>query len=572
LWFYSKMKKSALFLFSLVVLLFIFTKESFAATIFFDTAPPTGPNYSEVSASFCGVAADCANTYTTSTGNSACGLNGCGDGLNWTKYHLTCLYNSEEQNYEGYYEQLGERVYSIGDKCISGETGLRPGYCGGGYGEMYKRCCSGSTPVACTQASSILQDGIYPDEGACPSGSTETAPGVTSCPIAPPPPANYCEQAGYVACNPGSATGGSCINSSGQTCTAYSVYACNFNGQNYCYPNNTTCAAPCSAPPPSTASCNVTWNISNQTPPPNSTVNVSVTGSATPNWNGASYSLDNGSWINAGSGPAFNFNVNSGSTGTHSLRFSINNGSTVCGSQNSQTFVTQALNDASTCTAISVNNGNPVYAGVNYPATVSIRNAGTSTWTWNLPNPYKLGSQDPQDNNIWGLNRVDLPTSPIPPGSSAFFNFNVRSPATAGTYSFNWQMLREGIQWFGSRCLYNVNVQPATVTFTPSCTGTLINTQTRQVRWDAFVNPASPSSGSYTYSWSGDDGLSGSTQTVNKTYSTGGPKNAQVSVTSQGLTRSASCSVTIGVCNPGDRRLKPNACIEAIQNSRTCQL
>lgn len=59
---------------------------------------------------------------------------------------------------------------------------------------------------------------------------------------APPPPTNYCAAAGYYACTPGSPVGSCSLN--GQTCTLYSTYQCNFNGQNYC--NNSTCGAPCS--------------------------------------------------------------------------------------------------------------------------------------------------------------------------------------------------------------------------------------------------------------------------------------------------------------------------------------
>ncbi|MBI2039525.1 hypothetical protein HYT18_00455 [Candidatus Microgenomates bacterium] len=133
--------------------------------------------------------------------------------------------------------------------------------------------------------------------------------------------------------------------------------------------------------------------------------------------------------------------------------------------------------DASTCTAISVNSGNPVNTGGNYSATVGMRNDGTSTWS--SGNNYKLGSQDPQDNTVWGLNRVSLPSN-ISPGGTANFNFNVTAPSTAGTYSFNWQMLREGVHWFGSKCSYNVAVNPVP-TPTPTRTPTPTPTPTPRV-------------------------------------------------------------------------------------------
>jgi hypothetical protein len=51
--------------------------------------------------------------------------------------------------------------------------------------------------------------------------------------------------------------------------------------------------------------------------------------------------------------------------------------------------------------------------GQQYYVTVKMRNAGTTTWT--KTDGYKLVSQTPIDNMIWGISRVDLPAS-VPPG------------------------------------------------------------------------------------------------------------------------------------------------------------
>jgi len=95
----------------------------------------------------------------------------CGFGQTWSRYDAVCVQTSPSSCQYGYTYALS---YSTGDKCISGETGLRPGYCGAGsYGDyMYKTCCSGSTPVACENYSGY-QDSYDPPEGVCPSGSTE---------------------------------------------------------------------------------------------------------------------------------------------------------------------------------------------------------------------------------------------------------------------------------------------------------------------------------------------------------------------------------------------------------------
>jgi len=77
-----------------------------------------------------------------------------------------------------------------------------------------------------------------------------------------------------------------------------------------------------------------------------------------------------------------------------------------------------------------------------------MKNTGTSTWSSSDATPHRLGSQNPQDNAIWGLSRVNLPSNVLP-GSEATFNFNATAPATAGTYDFQWRMVENGSSWFG---------------------------------------------------------------------------------------------------------------------------
>lgn len=64
-----------------------------------------------------------------------------------------------------------------------------------------------------------------------------------------------------------------------------------------------------------------------------------------------------------------------------------------------------------------------------------------------------------------------------------------------------------------------------------------------QVRWTSAV---SGGTGSYTYSWSGTDGLDGSSSTATHTYSTSGNKTARVTVTSRdGQSKTANCSTFV---------------------------
>jgi hypothetical protein len=86
-------------------------------------------------------------------------------------------------------------------------------------------------------------------------------------------------------------------------------------------------------------------------------------------------------------------------------------------------------------------------AGQQYQVSVTMRNVGFTTWT--AGQFYRLGSQDPQDNTTWGLNRVQLP-GPVAPGQEVTFTFTVTAPTTPGTYHFQWRMVEEGVQWFGA--------------------------------------------------------------------------------------------------------------------------
>ncbi|HYV05544.1 MAG TPA: NBR1-Ig-like domain-containing protein, partial [Blastocatellia bacterium] len=77
---------------------------------------------------------------------------------------------------------------------------------------------------------------------------------------------------------------------------------------------------------------------------------------------------------------------------------------------------------------------------------VSMFNSGETTWS--TANNFWLGSQNPQDNLTWGINRVPLP-NPVPPGSQVYIPFTITAPTTPGTYNFRWRMVQDGVEWFG---------------------------------------------------------------------------------------------------------------------------
>jgi hypothetical protein len=83
--------------------------------------------------------------------------------------------------------------------------------------------------------------------------------------------------------------------------------------------------------------------------------------------------------------------------------------------------------------------------GQTYSVTVTMNNTGSTSWT---PSTYKLGSQTPQDNLTWGVNRATL-SQAVPSGGQGSFTFNITAPTAAGAYNFQWQMIQEGVGFFG---------------------------------------------------------------------------------------------------------------------------
>lgn len=89
--------------------------------------------------------------------------------------------------------------------------------------------------------------------------------------------------------------------------------------------------------------------------------------------------------------------------------------------------------------------------------TVQMRNNGNYTWT--AANNFRLGSQNPANNATWGVSRVSA-TSDVAPGQTGTFNFTITAPTTPGTYSFQWRMVQDGVEWFGDTTPnMNINVR-----------------------------------------------------------------------------------------------------------------
>ncbi|OHA45956.1 MAG: hypothetical protein A2828_00845 [Candidatus Terrybacteria bacterium RIFCSPHIGHO2_01_FULL_43_35] len=141
----------------------------------------------------------------------------------------------------------------------------------------------------------------------------------------------------------------------------------------------------------------------------------------------------------------------------------------------------------------------------------------------------------------------------------------------AGSYTYSWSGT-DGLSGSSSTVSKtyttagtksaSVTVTSGTQTLTRSCTNT-VNVDYPPISGSCAPSPptinisgsttwsATPSggTGTYTYTWSGTDGLSGNTQSINKSYTTGGTKSAQVTITSGSQTATITCS-TLRVVSP----------------------
>ncbi|AVR95244.1 NBR1-Ig-like domain-containing protein [Pseudoduganella armeniaca] len=145
------------------------------------------------------------------------------------------------------------------------------------------------------------------------------------------------------------------------------------------------------------------------------------------------------------------------SPGVHTLRVLA---TTVSGGEAaSQNFVVTVASNTPVYSAklLSENAPTTMNAGQQYSIAMTVQNTGNTTWTTTLPDAYKLGSQQPNDNWTWGLQRV-LMSAPVAPGGSTTFNFTVTAPTTPGTYSFGWGMLQENQRWFADLINKSVSV------------------------------------------------------------------------------------------------------------------
>ncbi len=91
-------------------------------------------------------------------------------------------------------------------------------------------------------------------------------------------------------------------------------------------------------------------------------------------------------------------------------------------------------------------------AGNSYNVSITLRNRGVC---WMNTYGFKLGAVG--DSDPFAATRQTI-SGTVRPGNTYTFNFTMTAPATAGTYTTDWRMLREGYEWFGPTLTKTVTV------------------------------------------------------------------------------------------------------------------
>jgi hypothetical protein len=155
----------------------------------------------------------------------------------------------------------------------------------------------------------------------------------------------------------------------------------------------------------------------------------------------------------------------------------------------------------------------------------------------------------------WGTIQTATPkSSAVAPAGTASFStvFDGSNFPTAGNYPYAYCVdYDSGWNQLIAESNENNNCTSGTITVTPPpVTGTCsITPSTDGYVGDPYtwkVSGVSGGTGTYTYSWTGSENLSGTTATVRKTYTTAGTKSASVTITSGSQSTTINCSTSSG--------------------------
>ncbi len=94
-------------------------------------------------------------------------------------------------------------------------------------------------------------------------------------------------------------------------------------------------------------------------------------------------------------------------------------------------------------------------AGQSYSVSITFRNRGV---LWREGRAFRLGAAGDSDP-FTGTTRHTI-SGDVRPGNTYTFTFTMTAPVTPGVYTTDWQMVRDGVAWFGATHSEQVTVNP----------------------------------------------------------------------------------------------------------------
>lgn len=94
--------------------------------------------------------------------------------------------------------------------------------------------------------------------------------------------------------------------------------------------------------------------------------------------------------------------------------------------------------------------------GVSFQLETRVNNVG-STIAFDPALDFRIGSQNPQDNQTWGTNRWEL-GGVVAPNNGLNVRLNLTAPTQPGKYLLSLRMVQEGVTWFGDTFEFSATV------------------------------------------------------------------------------------------------------------------
>ena len=162
---------------------------------------------------------------------------------------------------------------------------------------------------------------------------------------------------------------------------------------------------------------------------------------------------------NSGSNHTFTFNITAPAAGSYAQRWQMFRSGTG--------FFGPILNVPLTVSTSSTPSRNAAVSSQSIPSvmtagepaifTITMQNTGSAAWTGSTFGIYSRNSP----LSLWGVNQQFLGSAEsVAAGATRTFTLSVTAPATPGTYSSSWQMIENGVAFFGATASFT----PITVT------------------------------------------------------------------------------------------------------------